>query len=454
MLSSIELYNFTTAKKVFPGNSMGLYEAQFQSYKQKDLDRFFTRFTDIPNGTHPRYISIDGGIGPGKGGDESELDLDCAYPIVYPQNVTLYQVDDAFYNNFLPPVKQVYSGFFNTFLDALDGSYCNYNAFGISGNTAWPDHNYPHMDPKYPDKHEGGYKGQLQCGKFEPTNVISISYSGVEFYTPMNYQRRQCHEFMKLGMQGVSVVISSGDDGVSNPAFKRNDAGCLWSPKEVDAHHKNFPLNQHFADLHKPVFSPGFPLTCPYLTTVGATVLPKGAETKASNEIASTEFGSGGGFSNIYPTPDYQKAALGHYFKHFAPPYPYYETTFNKSFSPNGGLYNRAGRGYPDVAANGQKTASISFGQFEKSGGTSASAPIFGALLTRINDHRLEAGKRPVGFVNPALYAHPYVLNDVTEGNNPGCKTKGFNASKGWDPVTGLGTPNFPKMLDFFMSLP
>ena len=32
-------------------------------------------------------------------------------------------------------------------------------------------------------------------------------------------------------------------------------------------------------------------------------------------------------------------------------------------------------------------------------------------------------------------------------GSNPGCDTNGFNATKGWDPVTGLGTPNFAKLL-------
>jgi len=32
--------------------------------------------------------------------------------------------------------------------------------------------------------------------------------------------------------------------------------------------------------------------------------------------------------------------------------------------------------------------------------------------------------------------------------------TPGFTAVKGWDPVTGLGTPNFPKMLATFLLLP
>lgn len=46
------------------------------------------------------------------------------------------------------------------------------------------------------------------------------------------------------------------------------------------------------------------------------------------------------------------------------------------------------------------------------------------------------------------------VLKDVTEGKNFGCGTDGFNAAEGWDPATGLGTPDFPKMKKLFMDLP
>jgi len=79
---------------------------------------------------------------------------------------------------------------------------------------------------------------------------------------------------------------------------------------------------------------------------------------------------------------------------------------------------------------------------------------VFGAIITLINEARLDLGKGPVGFINPALYSHPYVLNDITSGGNRGCGTPGFTATRGWDPVTGLGTPNFPRMLALFLSLP
>jgi len=66
----------------------------------------------------------------------------------------------------------------------------------------------------------------------------------------------------------------------------------------------------------------------------------------------------------------------------------------------------------------------------------------------------MSSGKAPVGFVNPVLYEHPEVFRDIVKGSNPGCYTGGFEAVEGWDPVTGLGTPDFRKVLEVFMRLP
>jgi tripeptidyl-peptidase-1 len=66
----------------------------------------------------------------------------------------------------------------------------------------------------------------------------------------------------------------------------------------------------------------------------------------------------------------------------------------------------------------------------------SASCPTFASLLTLVNKQRIAAKKSPVGFVNPVLYANPQVMNDVTNGGNQGCGTKGFERVEGWDPGT------------------
>lgn len=178
-------------------------------------------------------------------------------------------------------------------------------------------------------------------------------------------------------------------------------------------------------------------------------------ETAAWEYFGPDLFTSSGGFSNIYSIPAYQASAVARYFEIANPPYPYYEILggFNASKAGNG-IYNRIGHGVPDVAALGQNIALYNEGEFVLEGGTSAASPIFASIVTRINDERLNIGKGPIGFINPTLYAHPYILNDITNGTNPGCGTAGFTAAPGWDPVTGLGTPNFPRMLELFLSLP
>lgn len=88
-------------------------------------------------------------------------------------------------------------------------------------------------------------------------------------------------------------------------------------------------------------------------------------------------------------------------------------------------------------------------------GGTSSATPIVAGPFNRIVEERLRVGKGPLGFVNPTLYKHQEALNDIVKGINGYCtKEEGFEAAPGWDPVTGLGTPNYPKLLDIFMKLP
>jgi len=53
--------------------------------------------------------------------------------------------------------------------------------------------------------------------------------------------------------------------------------------------------------------------------------------------------------------------------------------------------------------------------------------------------------------MNPTLYAHPWAMNDIVNGTNPGCGTQGFPASEGWDPSSGLGTPSFERLRGFFL---
>jgi tripeptidyl-peptidase-1 len=185
-----------------------------------------------------------------------------------------------------------------------------------------------------------------------------------------------------------------------------------------------------------------FPGTCPWITSVGGSALPVNGSI-GDREVATYAFFSGGGFSNLFPLPSYQSSAVAGYYAHHDPGY-------------NASRYNNTQqvRGYPDVALAAQDYVTGLDSGFEAFSGTSASAPTFGAMIALINGERLKAGKGTVGFVNPVLYAHPEVFQDVVEGKNPGCGTDGFSAVKGWDPVTGLGAPNYKKLLKVFMALP
>ena len=151
-------------------------------------------------------------------------------------------------------------------------------------------------------------------------------------------------------------------------------------------------------------------------------------------------FATSGGFSNYFTPPSYQAADVANYLSLDLPfqSLPYYEANADASnIGQNGGVYNRAGRGYPDVSANGAfllTYVNLTQGTFF---GTSLSSPIFGAVITLLNEERTVAGKGPIGFINPALYASkwflldkihrshvltrdedPSVLNDITNGSS------------------------------------
>lgn len=106
------------------------------------------------------------------------------------------------------------------------------------------------------------------------------------------------------------------------------------------------------------------------------------------------------------------------------------------------------------MAANGANYVVAVDGALSLVYGTSASAPTFGAIITLINEERIKAGKSAVGFINPTIYANPAAFNDIVTGGNQGCGTAGFTSVAGWDPVTGLGTPNYTKLLAVFSALP
>jgi len=286
-----------------------------------------------------------------------------------------------------------------------------------------------------------------------PPQVSSISYGmtegHVDRYLGSGYLRRSDIEFAKLAARGLTVVIASGDTG----------AGDLGPP----------PMSSPTCNtLH-----PDWPSQSPYVLSVGSTYIsPLDAPAcyggidcsqQPLGEVAvSMDQGlfwtTGGGASNTQPIPSYQRWAVNEY------------VNSGVAFPP-AAMWNQTGRMYPDVVAVGHNLEIVLQGVFTPVDGTSASAPIFSAVITLLNDHRLRAGKKPLGWINPLLYKlaqhNRSCFNPITVGNNrcgayPGgdfpqsaeCCSHGYNAYETFSAVGGLGSPNYASLLQAVLSLP
>ncbi|KJA14174.1 hypothetical protein HYPSUDRAFT_80924 [Hypholoma sublateritium FD-334 SS-4] len=259
---------------------------------------------------------------------------------------------------------------------------------------------------KVKDGNLGGFLDIINflLGEAAPPQVLTTSYGQNEDTISSALAVQLCNAYMQLGARGVSILFASGDGGVAGS----QTTTCSKS------------------------FLPTFPSGCPFMTSVGATT--------GNTETAATF--SSGGFSNIFARPSYQTANVATFL-----------TALGKT---NAGKFNTTGRGFPDVSAQGENVQIVVDTKTGSVAGTSCSSPIFASVISLLNDRLIAAGKSPLGFLNPFLYsaAGAAALNDITtahrycfRGDNPGCGTNGFPARAGWDPVTGLGTPNFSKLL-------
>ncbi|KAH8989059.1 subtilisin-like protein [Lactarius akahatsu] len=234
--------------------------------------------------------------------------------------------------------------------------------------------------------------------KTDIPQTISISYGSHEWHVPPEYARALCILFAQLGTRGVTVLYSTGDNGVGKEC-------------EDESGNVRFVIE--------------FPASCPYLTAVGGT-------TEYDPEVAAPL--SGGGFSDHFPRPVYQDVAVS-------------------AFLSRQGTHPE-GRGIPDIAAQALRFPLVVGNAHFLVDGTSCSAPTVAGIISLLNDYLITNGRSPLGFLNIRLYDDGFAgLNDITSGSNPGCGTDGFSAVPGWDPVTGVGTPDFEKLQNIFMIL-
>lgn len=314
------LYGMPQGKLASRNNTLGIVEYTPQAFLQSDLNMYFQDFQPRMSGNSPIVKLLDNAVVQTQNqsfnfNGESALDLEFAMALIFPQQTTLYQVGDT-----------TQGASFNNFLDGIDGSYCNFQG----GDSK--DRNI-----------DGQYSSQVNCGTTRPTNVISTSYGFNEVDLGVKYVQRQCDEYMKLALQGVTVIYSSGDFGVAG-----NGGQCLSADGQTPTNGKSG------------MFNPSFPGGCPWVTSVGATQVRNGS-TVQDEEIACEQvIRSGGGFSNVFSMPNYQRRAVAAYYDNSAPQYD--ATTYNNSM---------AVRGFPDVSANGANYVTAVNGKFTLSYGTS-----------------------------------------------------------------------------------
>ncbi|KAF8269940.1 subtilisin-like protein [Lactarius quietus] len=227
--------------------------------------------------------------------------------------------------------------------------------------------------------------------------TITLSYGNPETSVPWTYATALCNVFAQLGLRGVSVLVATGDDGVGRGDC-RDGAGNVR-------------------------FYTYFPASCPWVTTVGGTMgIP---------EVAWPQ--SGGGFSQYFGRPNYQNSAV----------LPFLQNLGNQY----AGLYSAGGRATPDIASQADRLFFFIYEELYITSGTSSSTPTVSGIISLLNDYLISTDRRPLGFLNIWLYDRGIAgLNDITSGMNPGCNTEGFSAVTGWDPVTGLGTPDFKRL--------
>ena len=179
-------------------------------------------------------------------------------------------------------------------------------------------------------------------------------------------------------------------------------------------------------------FVPWWPASSPFVTAVGAT--------EEFDPLDGASF-SGGGFSNFYGVQDYQADAI---------------TTYKRKNTVPSKYYNDSGAGFPDLSACGMGYWTYVGGTPTEVGGTSAATPTVAGMISMLNDARMADGKSSLGPLNQLIYSNPDAFTDISKGINSGgggCGYGGFSAEKGWDPVTGMGTPLFPELMAIAMAL-
>lgn len=251
--------------------------------------------------------------------------------------------------------------------------------------------------------------------------VVSVSWGECEANNTDGLQAENTL-FQEAAAQGQSIVSASGDEGSED----------CWTPPGSGI---GLPDTSLAVDD---------PASQPFVTGAGGTTLntlgPPPGETAWNNGTVAALDGSGGadggGVSNVWSMPSYQSGAASSL--HVAQSGSREVPDVSVDADPNTGYI---------IYWNGSGGDLTSTAGWQAIGGTSASAPVWAALLADVNASSACHGS-PVGFANPALYraagtAYGSDFNDITSGNNDllGVHGGSYTAGPFYDMASGLGTP-------------
>ncbi len=268
-----------------------------------------------------------------------------------------------------------------------------------------------------PDSPEGGIVVFLVAAAFNHDHIASYSYVGCESELGADAPRYADLTQRIVSQFKMSIFASSGDSG---------------------------KLCHNYAHDYNEDPGVNYPASDPSVTAVGGTHLDLKNDDTLNSEQAwdnptvnwpasKTPRASGGGPSALFGRPLWQAGA---------------------------GLPGATQRLVPDVAADADPDGGLLIwvnGSPEKAGGTSVSTPLWAGVAALYDQYAAAQKAPPLGLANPMLYRiagqTDRPLFDVTTDQNGGPQLSSPGAGPGWDPATGLGTPN-AKVLIYDALLP
>lgn len=270
-----------------PRNKLGISGYLEQYARYDDLEAFLQEYAPSMTDANFTVESINGGLNEQSSPtDSTEASLDIQYGIAL-----AYKVPTIFYSTggrgpLVPDLSQP---------DANDSS------------------NEPYLEQLH---------YLLDLPDDELPSVLSTSYGENEQSLPASYTNTTCNLIAQLGARGVSVIFSSGDEGVGSTCLTNDGTNTTR-------------------------FDPIYPASCPFVTSVGGTY--------QINPERAISFSSGG-FSDRFARPSYQDDAVSSYL-----------STLGDKWK---GLYNPQGRGFPDLSAQAHSYIVQDHGKFVKVDGT------------------------------------------------------------------------------------